>query len=74
MKSIMPNTFTQYAEQLARVTDPLLIQRMKSAGLNRANRRRLMSLTRKGKLRGHHFPFWLITRFMAAGDGAFANA
>ncbi len=66
-----PTTFTEYAEQLASVADPLLIDRMRSAGLNRANRRRLASLSRKGKLRGDHFPFWLIARFMSVGDEAF---
>lgn len=72
MKETLPNTFTRYAEQLARVADPVLIQRMKSAGLNRANRRRLMSLSRKHELRGHHFPIWLIAHFMSVGGGELA--
>lgn len=62
---------TRYAEQLARVATPSLIDRMKSAGLDRATRRRLISLSRKGDLRGHHFPAPLIYLFMAVGDGAF---
>lgn len=72
MNTSLPAPLARYADQLARVADPLLIQRMQSAGLNRANRRRLMSLSRKGELRGHHFPVWLIARFMAAGDEALA--
>lgn len=68
----LPEPFARYADQLARVADPHLIHRMKAAGLNRANRRRLMSLSRKGALKGHHFPVWLIARFMAVGDEAFA--
>lgn len=67
-----PTAVTQYAEQLARVSDPILIQRMARAGLNRAHRRQLISLSRKGNLKAHHFPMWLVFRFMAAGDGAFA--
>ena len=67
-----PSALTRYAEQLARVADPLLIHRMKSAGLNRANRRRLMSLSRKNELTAADFPLWLVAQFMAAGDEALA--
>lgn len=59
------NPFNAYAEQLARVANPLLIHRLKAAGLNRAFRRRLASLSSKGQLRGHHFPFWLVASLYA---------
>ncbi len=72
MKFELPKQFTEYADQLAAVADPLLIERMKSAGLNRSFRRRLQSMSRKGTLKGSHFPVWLIARFISTGDGAFA--
>lgn len=62
----LTNPFHAYAEQLARVADPFLIRRMKAAGLNRTFRRKLTYLSRKGQLRGHHFPVWLIARLMSA--------
>lgn len=67
-----PNPLIAYADKLAAVADPLLISRMKTAGLNRANRRMLASKSRKGTLRGIDFPAWLIARFMSVGDEALA--
>lgn len=73
MEYLADNPFTRYAKQLARVADPFLIYKMQQrAGLNRAYTRKLLSLRRKGQLRGHHFPFWLVAKLMAAGDGALA--
>jgi hypothetical protein len=68
----LTNPMAHYAEALARVADPLLIHRMKSAGLNRAFRRSLQSKSRKGTLKRTDMPVWLVARFMSAGDGAFA--
>jgi hypothetical protein len=70
--TLSDNPFTRYAKQLARVVDPVLINRLQSAGLNRASRRSLTAQYRNGTLRGHHFPQWLIAKLMNAGDGAFA--
>lgn len=64
--------FARYADQLARVADPILIQRMKAAGLNRAFRRRLQRKAHKGDLHRTDFPAWLVARFMAAGDRVLA--
>jgi hypothetical protein len=68
----LDSPFARYAEQLARVADPFLIERMEAAGLNRAFRRRLQSKARKGDLHRTDFPAWLVARFMSAGDGALA--
>ena len=62
----------RYADQLARVADPLLIHRMSAAGLNRASRRALQSKARKNQLLRTDFPVWLVARFMSVGDGALA--
>lgn len=64
----MNNTITTdpYADQLARVANPILINRMKGAGLNRANRRSLSHKARRGTLRGSDFPAWLINILRAA--------
>lgn len=60
-----PTAFAAYAKQLAAAVTPLEINRMKAAGLNRANRRRLCHLKARGKLTGNHFPTWLIARFIS---------
>lgn len=52
--------FWETAIAIARSATPLDIHRMKHLGLNRAFRRKLQSLARRGHLTASDLPVWLV--------------
>lgn len=59
--------FYATATEIAKKAVPFDFHQMKSLGLNLANRRRLASLTAKGKLSASDLPVWLVARIHIIG-------
>ena len=65
MRNPLLDQFAEAWTAFAKSLSPHDIHKMKHDGLNRANRRKMMSLARKGKLTYFDIPLWILMRHVS---------